>query len=415
MPDWGLSGESIVCFAGEDWWYHHPHSKNHIMKRFAQSNRVLFVNSITMGLPASSNVDFFLKIRRKLRSQLKWLRKAPEGLYVLTPVVLPFYQSRFIRYLNRLFLPVQLRFAMRLCGMRNPIVWAAIPSAADIVDKLGAKLVVCQVSDKYDANEDTALSKDILRTLDQRLKDKSVVVFYSGRKLFEEAQDEKGYFLEQAVDFDHFAIQADKTAAELSQIPHPVLGYFGAIDYIMDVPLIEEVARLRPQWHWVFIGLKSNLVNISAPNVHFFGSRPYKELPKYLRHFDICVVPWQQNHPFTFYGSAIKVREFLASAKPVVISPIYEYLKVPGIRVYRTPAEFIAAVEDAMLNDSPSDGRRRQDYVRGSTWDVRTRQVGQILSSLLRGEGPPTVVGASGSVHNPATGETPIGYTSEGK
>jgi hypothetical protein len=28
MSEYGISGESIVCFAGEDWWYHHPHSKN---------------------------------------------------------------------------------------------------------------------------------------------------------------------------------------------------------------------------------------------------------------------------------------------------------------------------------------------------------------------------------------------------
>ena len=49
--DYPLSGQSIVCFAGEDWWYHHPHSKNHILKRLARHNRVLFVNSITMGLP----------------------------------------------------------------------------------------------------------------------------------------------------------------------------------------------------------------------------------------------------------------------------------------------------------------------------------------------------------------------------
>ncbi len=82
--DFGLSGESIICFAGEDWWYHHPHSKNHILKRLAKQNRVLFVNSITMGLPSVSNPDFFLKIRRKFRSYLRWLRKVPEGLFVLT-------------------------------------------------------------------------------------------------------------------------------------------------------------------------------------------------------------------------------------------------------------------------------------------------------------------------------------------
>src|ERR1700756_1839787 len=84
-PEYGVAGEPIICFAGEDWWYHHPHSKNHILKRLAKQNKVLFVNSITMGFPAVSSPDFFLKIRRKLRSYMRWLRKT-EGLYVLTPV-----------------------------------------------------------------------------------------------------------------------------------------------------------------------------------------------------------------------------------------------------------------------------------------------------------------------------------------
>src|SRR5213594_4609396 len=95
--DYGLSGESIVCFAGEDWWYHHPHSKNHLLKRLAKHNRVLFVNSITMGLPSISSPDFFMKIRRKVRSYLRWLRKVPEGLWVMTPINVPLYGSPMVR------------------------------------------------------------------------------------------------------------------------------------------------------------------------------------------------------------------------------------------------------------------------------------------------------------------------------
>src|SRR3989441_10165483 len=148
MQDYGLSGESIVCFAGEDWWYHHPHSKNHILKRLASQNKVLFVNSLTMGLPSASNPDFFLKIRRKLRSHMRWLRKVPEGLYVLTPISVPLYGSRASRVLNRWLLLVQLHLVMLFLRMRKPVVWVAIPTAADLIDSLGAKLILYQVSDK---------------------------------------------------------------------------------------------------------------------------------------------------------------------------------------------------------------------------------------------------------------------------
>ena len=381
--EYGLSGESIVCFAGEDWWYHFPHSKNHIMTRLAGQNRVLFVNSLTMGLPSVSNPDFFLKIRRKLRSYLRWLRKVPEGLYVLSPITLPLYSSRIARALNCFLLVVQLRLVMWLCGVRNPIVWVAAVTAVDVVDHLGAKLLLYQVSDKYDANEDSALSPVIIRQMDQRLKSRAAVVMYSGRKLFEEADVPHCYLLEQAVDFEHFATEARETAADIASIPRPVLGYFGSLDYVMDVPLIEEVARSRPDWHWVLIGMKSNLVQISAPNVHFLGRKPYQELPRYAKHFDVCVLPWSQENVFTSYGSAIKVREYLATGKPVVISPLYEYLKTPGVRIYRTAQEFISAVEDALMRDTESDRRLRQSVVRNSTWDARTQQVGKLISALL--------------------------------
>ena len=384
--DYGLSGESIVCFAGEDWWYHHPHSKNHILKRLASQNKVLFVNSITMGLPSASNPDFFLKIRRKLGSYLRWLRKVPEGLYVLTPLSFPLYGFRIGRAINRWLLLAQMHFVMLVLGMRKPVVWVAIPTAADLVDSLGAKLILYQVSDKYEANEDSALPATVIREMGQHLQRRAAVVMYSGRKLFEESEVPHRYFLEQAVDFDRFATEAATTAEEVASIPRPILGYFGAMDYVMDVPLMEEVARRRPQWHWLMIGRKSNLVQFNSPNIHHIPTRPYAELPRYIRPVDVLVLPWSQTNAFTSYGSAIKVREYLATGKPVVISPLYEYLKTPGLRTYRDVDEFIAAVESALCGDTPADRALRQSVVRNCTWEVRAREVGELIAKCLNGQ-----------------------------
>jgi glycosyltransferase involved in cell wall biosynthesis len=154
----------------------------------------------------------------------------------------------------------------------------------------------------------------------------------------------------------------------------------------MDVPLIEEVARLRPDWHWVFIGGKSNLIKLSGPNVHFLGPKPYSELPGYYRHIDVCVLPWNQENVFTSYGSAIKVREYLASGKPVVIAPLYEYLQMPGVRIYRTVEEFIALVTEALACDTARERQLRQNAVRNCTWDVRAREVANLFRRLLDGQ-----------------------------
>lgn len=381
--DYGLSGESIICFAGEDWWYHHPHSKNHILKRLAGRNRVLFVNSISMGLPSMSNPDFFLKIRRKLKSYMRWLRRVPEGLWVMTPVVIPLYGSRFAKLINSVLLNVQMRLAMMICGMDRPIIWVAIPSAADIAESLDSKLLLYQVSDKYDATEDSALSRTTIREFDRRLKAKAAIVLYSGRKLFDEADEPNRFLLSQGVDYEHFSQEAASTAEDIAEIPHPVLGYFGAMDYVMDSELMQEVLRRRPEWHWAMIGLKSNLIKLNAPNLHFLGSKPYSQLPSYVKHFDVCILPWRTDNPFTQYGSAIKVREYLATGKPIVMTQLYEYRDAKGVRFFANADEFIAAVENALTQDSPHLREMRQSSVRHGTWDDRTRQVASIIHSLL--------------------------------
>jgi glycosyltransferase involved in cell wall biosynthesis len=146
------------------------------------------------------------------------------------------------------------------------------------------------------------------------------------------------------------------------------------------------VARVRPDWHWVFIGAKSNVVKLSAPNIHFLGIKPYSELPRYYNHIDVCVLPWVQHNTFTSYGSAIKVREYLATGKPVVISPLYEYLDTPGLKIYRSPDEFISLVEEALAQDMPWERQARQDTVRNCTWDVRTKEVASLFRQLLDGQ-----------------------------
>src|SRR5688572_23080528 len=147
-----IEGRSVICFAGEDWWYHHPHSKNHIMKRLARENRVMFINSISMGLPSMRSAEFLTKIKRKLKSFAKFVRRSPEGILVVTPIVTPFFGSAAGRTLNRLLLVFQIRLLMLLFGFRKPVLWIAIPTAKDVVGRLGEEVLIYQVSDKYTAN-----------------------------------------------------------------------------------------------------------------------------------------------------------------------------------------------------------------------------------------------------------------------
>ena len=395
-----IRNQSIICFAGEDWWYHHPHSKNHIMRRLARAgNRVVFVNSISMGLPALQSPDFAAKIKRKLRSYAKAVRRTEEGIIVVSPPVLPFYTSRIGRAVNRWLLVAQLKLLMVAFELRDPILWIAIPTAREVVGYLGERALIYQVSDKYEANTmDHASAGPIIREMHQDLLARAGLVYYSGRKLFEEdiaAHPEirkKAKLLEQAVDFDHFASATARHWEEpddIAGIGRPRLGYFGAIEsWLLDQELIRYVSRKRPEWQWVMLGLKgARLAVEELTNFHHLGARPYDEMPRYAASFDVCVLPWVTDNEFVSYGSAIKVREYLATGKPVVMTPLYEYERLDGIlRVSRGYDDFITKVEDALSNDSLAKRAVRQQVVKESTWDARAEEVSEAIRALVEPE-----------------------------
>jgi glycosyltransferase involved in cell wall biosynthesis len=391
-----LSGKSLICFGGEDWWYHHPHSKNHLMRRFARAgNKVVFVNSISMGLPALSNKDLLPRVRRKLRSYAKLARTTDEGITVVSPAALPFYGSRASRAANRHLLSAQVGMLARRRGLTQPILWIAIPTAAEMIGEFGESLVIYHVSDKYDANlMDHSTDPATIRAMHERAIERADIIFYSGRKLLDEATSgrERSYLLEQAVDFDHWARVgatgdgALPVAPEIAAIPRPRLGYFGAIEpWLVDQKLIKRAARERPAWQWVFIGNKSRGMEIeSLPNAHFLPAVPYDELPRYAAGFDVCVQPWETERAFTSYGSAIKVREYLATGKPVVIAPLPEYEPMRDVlRIARSREDFFRLVEDALNEDDPEAARRRQASVKEGTWDARAEWVSGLIEEAL--------------------------------
>jgi len=391
-----LKGKSIICFGGEDWWYHHPHSKNHLMRRFARAgNKVIFVNSISMGLPSLKSKDLLPRVARKLKSYSKLARETSEGITVVSPAMLPFFGSRATRSANRRLLHSQISSLAKSRGLTKPILWIAIPTAVEMIGRLDESLVVYQVSDKYDANTmDHATDPATIRTLHERALDAADIILYSGRKLLEEATRgvEKSYLLEQAVDFEHWARAGSgelEIAEEVARIPRPRLGYFGAIEpWLVDQELIKRASREHPAWHWVFIGNKSRGMEIEdLPNVHFLAAVKYDELPHYAAGFDVCVLPWETEQAFTSYGSAIKVREYLATGKPVVIAPLPEYEPMKDVlRIARSRDEFMSLIQDSLDEHDAGRMQARQASVASGTWDARAEWVSNLIEKTLKSQ-----------------------------
>ena len=392
-----LHDKSIICFGGEDWWYHHPHSKNHLMRRFARAgNKVIFVNSISMGLASVKSKDLVPRIARKLKSYAKLARTTGEGITVVSPAVIPFFGSRVATIANRSLLTTQIAGLAQRRGLSRPILWIAIPTAIEVAGRLNESLIIYHVSDKYDANTmDHATDPAFIRSLHERAIEVADLIFYSSRKLLAEATRglERSHLLEQAVDFDHWARIQDgnlRIAPEIEKIPRPRIGYFGAIEpWLIDQELIRQASRERPDWNWIFIGNKSRGLEIEGlKNVHFLPPVAYHELPVYAAGFDVCVLPWSTDVTFTSYGSAIKVREYLASGKPVVIAPLPEYESMSKVlRIGRNREQFLELVDEALQESGSELARARQESVRNGTWDARAEWASDLIErALMKGK-----------------------------
>jgi len=90
----------------------------------------------------------------------------------------------------------------------------------------------------------------------------------------------------------------------------------------------------RPEWHFIFIGpvVKINPDSLPAhANLHFLGARSYEQLPEYIAHWDLAIMPFAINEATRFI-SPTKTPEYLAAGKPVVSTPIHDVVHDYGKR-----------------------------------------------------------------------------------
>ena len=82
------SRPTLICFAG-DVWDGNPHSRHHLMRRFAGRFEVLFVEGVPMRSVARGRRGELRRVLTKLRGIRGGLRTVAPHLHVLRPVAIP--------------------------------------------------------------------------------------------------------------------------------------------------------------------------------------------------------------------------------------------------------------------------------------------------------------------------------------
>ncbi len=370
----------IICFAND--WSSDPLSKKQIMLRLAQRHRILWINSINNRRPRIAQKDF-LRSLQKLRDFRRGLTQVDKRIWVLSPLYVPFHGRPMVRSLNRWLLGWQIRWAQRRLRFERPITWTFVPSSVDVVGSLKEELVIYHCVDEYGAFSDAA-PEIVSREVDLLKKADLVLVCSSALLASKREHNPRTYLVTHGVDYKHFRLATDEAtpvAGELRDLPRPILGFHGLLADWVDLGLIAELARKRPDWSVVLIGRKdTDLTPVAGlKNVHLLGHRPYADLPQYLRGFDVAILPFVVNE-LTLNANPLKLREYLAAGLPVVAAPLPEVARLKDlVSLAATPEEYVCEITRLMELGATGPSRERSKRMAVESWDHKLLEIEQML------------------------------------
>jgi glycosyltransferase involved in cell wall biosynthesis len=355
------------------------------MQHFLPHNRVLWVNTIGMRLPRFTLYD----CRRAMGKLKSWVSKServdlPEGLHVISPVMIPFNPIAAVRSFNSRSVISCVRKSMRELGMQNPILLASLPMASDYVGKVGESMVVYYCVDDFANWADMNAGSMVLAMEDALLSQADMVVAVS-EHLLRTRLARKGLtrLLTHGVDVDHFRqVRIDPRPAELfASAPRPVIGFFGLLDNRMDWALVQAILEMRPDWSLVFIGnAQVSLDRFNAfENFIHVPAVPYADLPRYAAWFDAAMLPYVVDQT-TAGINPLKLKEYLALGLPVVTTALPGVLEFGDcLHVAEGPCAFVEALVTALGQGRSEVGLAR---LKGESWSEKA----DLLSSWIEEE-----------------------------
>ena len=384
---------NVICFGGEDWWYHNRgHVDMQLMRRFARAGTTLYVNSIVMQKPTlTKNIgggrSFTQKLIRKTKSIVRGLQKIDAGFWVYSPLTLPVHHLAWARVSNEMILWHQICRVSRKLSLDNPIVWVACPAACETAIKLRKKLLVYQRTDRYE--EYPNVDNEVIKIYDRKLKSLADLTVFANRMLFREEahQCKKAFYLDHGVDYELFstAEQDPYKPEEIENIPRPIVGFFGSIhNHTSNIDLLGKVAALLTDMSFVFVGRVA--VDVSGlhdkKNVWLLGQKPYEKIPHYGKYYDVAIMPWNQNR-WIEGCNPIKLKEYLALGKPIVSTPFPELENYRDVvYVAEDPEEFAECIKKALVEDNDEQIVARRTKVESASWENKAQLMLEELLSV---------------------------------
>ena len=270
------------------------------------------------------------------------------------------------------------------------VQWFYTPMPAPVM--LGAFNEVAVVYDCMDELAQFRFAPSDIGAREQLLLSQADVVFTGGYRLYESKKryHENTHFFGCGVDARHFGtarLPETEVPEDAAGLPHPVFGYFGVIDERLDYDLIAALAAARSDSTVLMVGPFAKVDPRELPqaeNIRWLGQRDYADLPRYVKAFDVCLMPFALNEATQFINPT-KTLEYMAAGKPIVSTAVADVVRnfSPIVRVARGSDEFVRAVLDAATEPDESLIAAGMTRAAASTWEAIVDRMREIVAAAI--------------------------------
>ena len=373
-----------------------PTSKHHIVSRLLkEGHRVIYIE-------APINLLAILKHPKEfINHQLSLLMKGPieveRNLWIMTGFVpFPYHPALFgifdklrINSINQNFFCSSLEKVIFNLKFKEITLINYYPLLFPVVDKFGFKKIVFHIVDEWQGM--SGIPKSMATLTQGLIKRTNVTTIVTSQNLFEKyKKDAKEiHLLRHGTDWDLFSpVAMGKKEADpyITSLPGKKVGYYGAL-HKLNFSLILEVATLRPDWSFIFLGPIKGPQGLRMrakfpSNVYFLDAIPREFLPNFLAGIDVFWMPFLVNE-LTKYMSPIKLYEVLSAGLPVVSSDLKECRAVATEYTYfaDSPADHIARLVQSMCLSNLEGRKNRAMAMKNTDWNSRFYDFMKIVKS----------------------------------
>lgn len=278
------------------------------------------------------------------------------------------------------------RSAVRRLGWSAPVLWINDPLWAHLLAATGWPSLYDMTDDWVEADRSGRVNHR-LRAADALLLDRAdAVVVCSDGLAATRGGLRDVHLIRNAVDVARYRSPLDRPS---DLPPAPVALYAGTLhEDRLDVGLVVETGRAIAARGGSLVLVGPNALNpqntrsvLEDGRCVILGARPFRQLPAYLQHADVLIVPHVVD-AFTDSLDPIKLYEYLAVGRPVVSTPVAGF---------RDAEEAVLAVGDGFARSVTELATPRRPSVLSAgvaDWADRVRAFDDVLRGLPDDGGP---------------------------